>query len=362
MALKRGSPLPGIIPLTAMSSVGPEAGHPAPLLDSLSFSHMVAPQLSLVVPVYNVAPFLPRCLESLASEPAETTEVILVDDGSTDECPRILAAWAGARPHARLVRQPNAGLSAARNAGLEQARGRYLAFVDSDDYYDPGYYGRLASLCDAENLDLAIGNASYHFEGRRADYPIYADSPPAGVIRGADFLRHRLRNRSLLHMVWMYVYRRAWLEPHRMRFVPGLIHEDVPWTTRALLLARRALYDATPGYHYRQRVRRFSPEDADRRLRAIIDSAAHNARALAELADGLADDAELQHLLRWQLVDGGLSIFHKLRQLSSAQARRERLQCLRHDGVLALLWRNATEFAQRRRVARNYLKSLLGAA
>lgn len=323
---------------------------------------MDAPQLSLVVPVYNVAPFLPRCLESLASEPAGTTEVILVDDGSTDECPAILAAWVATRPHARLIRQPNAGLSAARNAGLAEARGRYLAFVDSDDFHDPGYYGRLAALCEAHDLELAIGNASYHFEGRRADYPIYSDAPPAGVMRGTDFLRHRLRNRTLLHMVWMHVYRRSWLEEHRLRFVPGLIHEDVPWTTRALLLAERIAYDATPGYHYRQRVRRFAPADADRRLQAIIDSAVHNARVLDQLAAGVSADPELQRLLRWQLVDGGLSIFHKLRQLSSVPARRERLQRLRREGALALLWRNATEFAQRRRIARHYLKSLLGAA
>jgi len=338
------------------------AGCPALLLDPGSFSHMDAPQLSLVVPVYNVAPYLSRCLESLATEPAATTEIILVDDGSNDACPGILAAWATARPQARVIRQPNAGLSAARNAGLGQARGRYVAFVDSDDYYDAGYYGRLAALCETHELDLALGNASYHFEGRRADCPIHADSPPAGVMRGTDFLRYRLRNRSLLHMVWMHVYRRAWLEQHRMRFVPGLIHEDVPWTTRALLLARRTAYDATPGYHYRQRVRRFPPQDADRRLQAIIDGAEHNARALEQLAAAVNGDPELQRLLRWQLVDGGLSIFHKLQRLSSAPMRRERLRRLRRDGTLALLWRNATGFAQHRRVARNYLKALLGAA
>jgi heptose III glucuronosyltransferase len=323
---------------------------------------MVAPLLSLVVPVYNVAPYLPRCLESLASEPPGETELILVDDGSSDACPAILATWARGRAHARVVRQANAGLAAARNAGLGVARGRYLAFVDSDDYYDPGYYGRLAALCEAHALDLAIGNASYHFEGRRDDYPIYADAPPAGVAPGSEFLRHRLRARTLLHMVWMYVYRRAWLEAQALRFAPGLIHEDVPWTTRALLLARRVRYDATPGYHYRQRVRRFAPPEADRRLESIIESAAHNARALEALADGVTHDAELQQLLRWQLVDGGLSIFHKVRQLSSRPARRARLRRLRREGVFALLWRNATEFAQRRRIARNYLKSLLGMA
>lgn len=323
---------------------------------------MVAPLLSLVVPVYNVAPYLPRCLESLAGEPPGETELILVDDGSNDACPEMLAAWVRGRAHARVLRQANAGLSAARNAGLGVARGRYLAFVDSDDFYDPGYYGRLAALCEAHALDLALGNASYHFEGRREDYPIYADAPPAGVVPGSEFLRYRLRARTLLHMVWMYVYRRAWLEAHALRFAPGRIHEDVPWTTRALLLARRARYDATPGYHYRQRVRRFAPPEADRRLESIIESAAHNARALEALADGVTHDAELRRLLRWQLVDGGLSIFHKVRQLSSRAARRARLRRLRREGVLALLWRNATEFAQRRRIARNYLKSLLGMA
>lgn len=322
----------------------------------------VAPTLSLVVPVYNVAAFLPRCLESLASAPAAATEVILVDDGSTDECPRLLAEWRRAHPNAQLVRQANGGLSAARNTGLERAQGRFLAFVDSDDYFDPGYHERLAALCEAHALDLAIGNASYHFEGRRSDQPVYADQPPAGVVRGADLLRYRLRNRNLLHMVWMHVYRREWLERHALRFVPGLIHEDVPWTTRVLLLAERASYDATPGYHYRQRVRRYAADELDRRLGAIIESSIHNARALDALADGLGGDTELQLLLRWQLVDGALSMFHKIRQLSRAELRRARLAQLRRDGVFGLLWRNATQFAQRRRIARNFLKALLGTA
>lgn len=321
-----------------------------------------APLLSLVVPVYNVAPYLPRCLESLAQVAAANTELILVDDGSTDDCPAILAEWSLAHPNAVIVRQANGGLSAARNTGLACARGRYLAFVDSDDYFDAGYYERLAALCEAQALEVAFGNGSYHFEGRREDLPIYTDAVPPGAMRGTELLRLRLRNRSLLHMVWMHLYRRDWLEAQALRFVPGLIHEDVPWTTRVLLLAERVAYDPTPGYHYRQRVRRFAPQDNDRRLAAIIDSSVHNARALHALAQGIVSDAELARLLRWQLVDGGLSIFHKIRQLSGPGLRRAQLARLRRDGVFALLWRDATEFAQRRRIARNYLKSLVAAA
>jgi glycosyltransferase involved in cell wall biosynthesis len=314
--------------------------------------------LSLVVPVYNVAPFLPRFLESLGSVTAETAEILIVDDGSTDECPRLLAEFAQSRPHVRIIRRTNGGLSAARNTGLEAAKGRYVAFADSDDWFDAGYYERLLGLCVAHDLDMAVGNAMYHFEGRRADCPIFDDVPTAGVVRGAEFLRARLRSRSFLHMVWMHVYRRTLIESMGMRFVAPFIHEDVPWTTRMLLAADRLMYDATPGYYYRQRVRRFEPAAADRRLMLIIESSLHNARCLDGIATGLRDDPELQRLLRWQLVDGALSVFHKLRQLDSALTRRECQRKLRHEKFHALLWRNAIEMRQKRRIARNYLKAL----
>ena len=314
--------------------------------------------LSLIAPVYNVAPFLPRFLESLASVEAGTAEIIVVDDGSTDECPRLLAEFGQRHPHARIVRQANGGLSAARNTGLALASGRYVAFADSDDWFEPGYYERLLGLCLAHGLDMAVGNAMYHFEGRREDCAIFEDAPPGGVIRGAEFLRARLRTRTFLHMVWMHVYRRELIESRAMRFVAPFIHEDVPWTTRMLLASERLMYDATPGYHYRQRVRRFDPQASDRRLLLVIESSLHNARSLDAIASELQQDPELQRLLRWQLVDGALSVFHKLRQLHCAQMRSECQRRLRREKFHRLLWRNAVELRQKRRIARNYVKAL----
>jgi hypothetical protein len=124
------------------------------------------------------------------------------------------------------------------------------------------------------------------------------------------------------------------------------------------LASERLMYDATPGYYYRQRVRRFEPQASDRRLLLVIESSLHNARCLDEIAAGLRDDPELQRLLRWQLVDGALSIFHKLRQFHSAQARRECQRRLRRERLHGLLWRNALDLRQKRRIARNYLKAL----
>ncbi|OGA35629.1 MAG: hypothetical protein A3F75_00180 [Betaproteobacteria bacterium RIFCSPLOWO2_12_FULL_64_23] len=313
--------------------------------------------LSLVVPVYNVAPFLERCLQSLAAQDLAGMEIVFVDDGSTDACPAILARYAAQHSQMRVIRRDNGGLSAARNTGLDRIGGEYVAFVDSDDWIEPGYYRHLLDLARAQHLDLAHGNAMYHFEGRREDQPIYRDDLSTEVMPGREVLRRRLADRTLLHMVWMHLYRRDFIERLGMRFVPRLIHEDVLWTTRAFLQAQRVAYDPTPGYYYRQRIRPLAADVMDQRLDAIIASSVYNARGLAELAAPLREDPELQRLLRWQLVDGALSIFHKLRKVNSLELRRRLYRQLRHDGVYALLWNNATNIAQRRRIARTWLKS-----
>lgn len=316
--------------------------------------------LSIIVPVYNVAPFLETCLQSLVAQDLSGIEIILVNDGSTDDCPAILARYAAAHPDAlRLITQANAGLSAARNSGLDQARGKYIAFVDSDDWIDPAYYRRLLQLAIAEDLDMAHGNAMFHFEGRRDDHPIYQDDLPPTVMPGREVLRRRLAARNFLHMVWMHLYRRDFIEAQRMRFVPGLIHEDVLWTTQAFIHAKRVAYDPTPGYFYRIRVRPFTPGESEIRFEKIIASSIANAEGLAGMAAALADDPELQQLIRWQLVDGGLSVFHKLRRITNPEIRRRIKRQLKEKKAYSLLWNNATLFSQRRRIARNWLTNVL---
>jgi heptose III glucuronosyltransferase len=318
-----------------------------------------SPTLSLVVPVFNVAPFLDRFLASIVAQDLRDVEVIVVDDGSTDTGPEILARYAARCPQMCVIRQDNGGLSAARNTGLNHARGEYLAFADSDDFIEPTYYRDLLALARTHNLDMAHGNGLYHFEGRQDDYPIYSDDLPTAVMSGRDVLKKRLCAKTFLHMVWLHLYRRGFIDRLDLRFVPGLIHEDVLWTTRAFLAAKRVAYVPTPGYHYRQRIRRLAPDQFDQRLAAIVDSSIHNARGLDDLLADSADDPELRRLIRWQLVDGALSIFHKLRKMSSPALRRSYYRRLRHEEIFALLWRNAVESPQRRRIARHWLKSLI---
>lgn len=321
---------------------------------------MSTPTLSIVMPVYNVAPYLPRCLESLAALNPPADEIIVVDDGSTDDCPAILAEFAARLPQMRVIRQENGGLSAARNTGLDAARGKYLAFVDSDDFVAADAYAEALRLAEDENLDMVLLNANYHFEGRQADYAIYADVPATDVIGGREWLRRRFRAGRLLHMVWMHLYRREFIEANRLRFVPRLIHEDVIWTTRALLAAQRVRYTGHVAVHYRIPLRRFTPEQGQRRLQAIVDSSVVNARALAAMCATLDEDPELRRLLADHLVDGALSVFHKLPKMPDRAAAAATLQGLRREGFLRLLWRHAQNAAQRRRIARHWLRAWLG--
>ncbi|MDA8261072.1 MAG: glycosyltransferase [Betaproteobacteria bacterium] len=323
---------------------------------------MSAPILSIVMPVYNVAPYLPRCLESLAALTPPADEIIVVDDGSTDDCPQILAAFAARLPQMRVIRQENGGLSAARNTGLDAARGKYLAFVDSDDFVAPEAYAEALRLAEDERLDMVLLNANYHFEERQADYAIYADVPATDVIPGREWLRRRLQAGRFLHMVWMHLYRREFIESNAFRFVPRLIHEDVIWTTRALLAAQRARYTGHVAVHYRIPLRRFTPEQNQHRLQAIVDSSVVNAEALAAMCARLDDDPELRQLLADHLVDGALSVFHKLAKMPDRAVATATLRRLRRDGFMRLLWRHAGSVAQRRRIARHWLRSWLAGA
>lgn len=313
--------------------------------------------LTLIMPVYNVAAYLPACLDSLIAQTRQPDEIIAIDDGATDASPQILADYRARLPQMKIIRQANAGLSAARNTGLDNATGDWLVFLDSDDRLAPGHCEFALGMAMKDGLDIALFNGWFDFEGREPELPIYPSEPASPVMTGGQWLCQRLQRRSFYHMVWLHLYRREFLTQSGLRFVPPWIHEDVPWTTRALVAAKRVRYDPTPLIHYRKPLRRAQPGPAtDQRWRLATESSAFNAQALDRI---LADvrDPDLARMIEWQLVDGGLSIFHKLAKIGARQTRRDVNRKLRADGIFGLLWRHAGTVAQRRRIARNWLKS-----
>lgn len=116
------------------------------------------PLISIIIPVYKVEKFLATCLDSLCAQTYTNLEIILVDDGSPDNCGKICDEYAQKDARIRVIHQANQGISAARNAGLEIAEGEYVAFVDSDDYIDPDMYEYLYGLISKDNADMAMCN------------------------------------------------------------------------------------------------------------------------------------------------------------------------------------------------------------
>ena len=111
--------------------------------------------LSVIVPVYNVEQYLDRCVESIVNQTYTNLEIILVDDGSPDRCPEMCDAWAERESRIKVIHKENGGLSDARNAGIAAATGRYLAFVDSDDYVDSCMYETMLEAMNRTDSGIA---------------------------------------------------------------------------------------------------------------------------------------------------------------------------------------------------------------
>ena len=120
-----------------------------------------SPLISIIVPVYNVQKSLNRCIKSLVAQTYPMLEIILVDDGSTDESGRLCDDWIARDSRVKVIHKSNGGLSDARNAGIDASHGDYLSFVDSDDYVDERFIGLMFEAACRENTPLVkIGRAS----------------------------------------------------------------------------------------------------------------------------------------------------------------------------------------------------------
>lgn len=194
---------------------------------------------SLVLPVYNVAPYLERCLRSILSQEMTDYEVILVDDGSTDASPAICDAYAAENGCVRVIHKENGGLSSARNAGMMQAGGRYVWFIDSDDWVEPDALTRLREACTDDPDMVKFGYSRVQEQHIQAVPGIIAP----GVYRGDDIdpLRREAFCRAGRYQLsaWSHVYRRDFLEQHQLAFVSERVicSEDYLFSLQALLKA-----------------------------------------------------------------------------------------------------------------------------
>ena len=206
-------------------------------------------KLSIIVPIYNVAPYLRKCVDSLLTQDILDYEIILVDDGSPDECPRICDAYAEKHSNVHVIHQENAGLSAARNTGVAKAQGDYIWFVDSDDYVEPNVLGVLMEQIERDKLDVLrfryqnVRESGEVFAPYKdmTNYNDYSSVPTDGL----SFLNERMGNQC--YAVLFILHREIALQE---QFTPKIYFEDTEWTPRMMLRAKRVASSELMVYNY----------------------------------------------------------------------------------------------------------------
>lgn len=205
------------------------------------------PLISVVVPVYNTAAYLPACLDSLAAQTYTHMEILCVNDGSRDNSLEILQEYAAKDTRIRIIDQPNAGLAAARNAALAVATGEYIAGLDSDDCWEPQLLEQVVQALEP-GADFVLFGAQYLMP----DGSIRKVNHFSAHAAGAADMNPELAA-SLPVAFWNKLWRRIFLEENNLRMPAGLLNEDEPFCCLASLHARRVCFAETNGYLYRQR-------------------------------------------------------------------------------------------------------------
>lgn len=206
---------------------------------------MEEPLISVIVPVYKVEPYLDKCISSIVNQTYKNLEIILVDDGSPDNCPAMCDAWAEKDSRIRVLHQRNQGGGAARNAGLDLTSGSLIAFVDSDDYIAPDMYAHLYALLKS-GADIA--ECSYvEVAGNDA---VFACGYETHSYTVQEAMEEHIRDRVFRQLIWNKLYRRHVMDG--IRFPTDKKIDDEFFTYRALGNANTLIHSTKVCYAYRQ--------------------------------------------------------------------------------------------------------------
>ena len=197
-------------------------------------------KLSIVVPVYNVASYLCRCVDSLLDQGNfDDYEILLIDDGSTDESGKICDSYETRHSFVRVIHKENGGLSSARNVGIENAQGKYLLFVDSDDYFRPKSLQKLMEAAEELEIDILCFNYLYCHDSYSKEVNNIVVQPSKQVLTGELYMTEALNQHTMQMSVWKNLYRQDLIVENQLLFFEGHVHEDEEWTPRVFVNAKR---------------------------------------------------------------------------------------------------------------------------
>ena len=271
--------------------------------------------VSIVVPVYKVEKYLRQCLDSILAQTFRDMEIIVVDDGSPDACPKIIDEYAAKDARIVAVHQPNGGYGKAVNAGIARAKGKYVGIVESDDYIDPDMYASLVETAERTGADLTRCTFSI-FDGKR---DFLWDEVRELNARDGDIINpHEELDYFLYHSApWCYLYRRELFETIRLSESKGASYQDVTLVGEALLLSKSVAVVGRPLLHYRmENGQGSSCTGGGRNLMAIVDRC-------EELVAFANDNGFTAASLRTMLVHKSIRAINWFYERINAEFRRE---------------------------------------
>ena len=230
---------------------------------------MEKPLISVIVPAYNVEKFIGKCIDSILRQSFKDFEVLLIDDGAKDSTPEICDACAKKDSRIKVYHKENGGLSDARNYGIDRMQGKYVTFIDSDDYVDSGYFEYLYGLItQEEDIQIAIcGKKSVREDENASPDPETFHE----IITGERAVQKMLCGHGSGHSAWGKLYSAdLW---KTVRYPKGKIYEDYATTYRVMALVDKAAWGNAAMYFYVQHIESIMHQKCSRRSLSLVDIA-----------------------------------------------------------------------------------------
>lgn len=205
-------------------------------------------KLSIIVPVYNVEKYLPKCLESLTNQTLKDIEIICVNDGSMDNSLAILKEFASKDSRIRIINNQHQGVAKTRNTGIEQSTGEYIGFVDSDDYIDIDFFEKLYNSATKSNSDIAIASILKHKNFFNIYNAKYTKEETAITIQ--DKIKLCEDKKHFFFYAWNKIYHSGFIKENNIKFSEGQIYEDVMFAIKALYYSNKIISVYGTKYHY----------------------------------------------------------------------------------------------------------------
>ncbi len=204
------------------------------------------PLVSIIVPIFNAAKYLPACLDSVTNQTYQNLEIILVDDGSTDNSYQIAKSYAKKDPRIKLVHQKNQGLSGARNTGVVKATGTYLTFIDSDDEVKLNFIEKLLTTLQKTNADISVCSFKEFYTNGKITH--FSQSYPAKTYNTKNALRAMLKEEGFMLSATMKLFPKTYFKD--IKFPIGKLHEDVGTTYKLIMQAAKVSFIPDELYIY----------------------------------------------------------------------------------------------------------------